>query len=53
MQKSVPHQVPQFVEFFVMVALVFAVFAWRYWSLHSLFDCLLYDGIAVVALVGQ
>lgn len=53
MQKGVLDQVPQLVDFFVIVSLILSVFPWRYLRLHTLFDCLLYDGIAVVTLICQ
>jgi hypothetical protein len=53
MQKGVFHQVPQFVEFFVIVSLLLSVLSRRYLRLHALFNGLLYDGITVVSFVCQ
>ena len=53
LQECVFHQVPQFVELFVIVPLFFPVLTRWYLRLHSLFDCLLHDSVAVVALICQ
>lgn len=53
MQKGILDQVPQFVDFFVIVSLHLSIFPWRYLRLHPLLDCLFYDSITVVALISQ
>ena len=52
-QEGVFHQLAQFVEVFVITALVFAVFLGRNHGCHLLLNGLLDDGICIVALVGQ
>ena len=52
-EKGVFHQMPQFVEMPVVVALLFAVAARRNLRLHALAGGLLHNGVAVVAFVGD
>lgn len=52
-QKSVFHQMPQFVAVLVIGARLFAVAARRNLRLHTLSGGLLQDGVAVVSLVGD
>lgn len=52
-EKSIFHQVPQFVEVPVIGARLFAVTARRNLRLHALSGGLLQDGVAVVSFVGD
>ena len=53
MQKGVLHQMPQFVEFFVIAPLLLSASLRRNLRLHALFGGLPNDRVAVVSLVGQ
>lgn len=53
MQKGVLHQVPQFVELFVILSLLFPVLSRRNLCLHALLYRLLNNRVAVVPLVRQ
>ena len=53
MQKGVFHQVPQFVEFFVIFPLLFPVLSGRNLRLHTLPYRLLNNRVAIVPLVRQ
>ena len=53
MQESVFYQVPELVEFLVIVALLDTIFLWRDHDLHALLGCRIDDGIGVVGFVSQ
>ena len=53
MQERVFHQVPQFVEFFVIVPLLLSISLGRNLRLHALFDRLRNDRVAVIPFVSQ
>lgn len=53
MQESIFGKVPQFVDFFVIFALYFAVFTRRNHGFHALFFSLLHDRIAIIAAISQ
>ena len=53
MQEGVLHQVPQFVEFFVIAPLRLSIPLWRNPRFHALFGGLPNDRVAVIPLVGQ
>ena len=53
MQESVFDQMAEFIEFFIVRPLFNSVFLWRDDRIHALVFSLLYDGVAVIAFIGQ
>ncbi len=53
MEKSVFHQMPEFVEVFVVLPLVFAIFLGRNDHLHLFLPCLLDNRVGIVGSIPQ
>ena len=53
MQERVFDQMAEFIEFFIVRPLFSSVFPWRDNRLHALVFGLFYDGVAVIAFIGQ